>query len=120
MSSMFLEKRFPQWQIQQKGSSEFNMTLLGNDFDANNPMPLSIVMDSGGKKGHTELIANSRSNFSDLDCGQAEEPLPDQVTDPSFWLVHEALDAFRRLGSVDLQLNHPAVWSLAAAQAVYE
>jgi hypothetical protein len=30
------------------------------------------------------------------------------------WLVHEALDDFRRLGSIDLQLNHPTVWAAAA------
>lgn len=114
MSSMFLEKSFPEWTITQAGAQEFNLTLIGNDFDANDEKYLGITMGAGGKRGHTELIANSASNFSDLNCGEANKPLPDQITDPSMWLVHQALDDFRRLGSIDLQLNHPKAWGAPA------
>ena len=42
MSSMFLEKSFPEWTITQTGSREFNMTLIGNDFDANDEQVRSL------------------------------------------------------------------------------
>ena len=111
MSSMFLEKQFAQWEITQTGASEFNLTLIGNDFDANDLNPLQITLGAGGKKGSLNLIANSASNLSDVNCGQAKPPLPDKISDESLWLVHEALDDFRRLGVGDLMWNHPAVWS---------
>jgi hypothetical protein len=109
-SSMFLEKSFPAWDITQTGSAEFNMTLIGNDFDANDDNFLQITMGAGGKKGSLNMIANSVSNFSDIACGQANPPVPDKINDPSMWLVRQALDDFRRLGVADLQMNHPSVW----------
>ncbi len=84
---------------------------MGNDFDANDLNPLQITLGAGGKKGSLYLIANSASNLSDVNCGQAKPPLPDKISDESLWLVHEALDDFRRLGVGDLMWNHPAVWS---------
>ena len=80
MSSMFLEKSYSAWEITQTGSAEFNLTLIGNDFDANDQQFLKIAL---GKQGSLNLIANSASNFSDLGCGEARSPLPDKITDPS-------------------------------------
>ena len=123
MSGMFMDKNdrwvnpsepnqkgFTKWLFAQTGSAEFNLTLLGNDFDTQTPEYLRVSMGEGGKKGSLNLLANLASNFSNLDCGESFPPLADQVEDPSMWLVHQALDDFRRLGSIDLQLNHPAVW----------
>ena len=123
MSGMFMDKNdrwvnpsepnqkgFTKWLFAQTGSAEFNLTLLGNDFDTQTAEYLQVSMGEGGKKGSLNLLANLASNFSNLDCGESFPPLADQVQDPSMWLVHQALDDFRRLGSIDLQLNHPAVW----------
>jgi hypothetical protein len=57
MSSTFLEKRYPAWEITQTGSATFNLTLMGNDFDSANSDFLNIKLSS--KKGHLNLIANS-------------------------------------------------------------
>jgi hypothetical protein len=77
---MFLEKSYSAWEITQTGSAAFNLTLIGNDFDANDQQFLKISL---GEQGSLNLIANSASNFSDPGCGEANSPLPDKITDPS-------------------------------------
>ena len=74
MSSMFLEKSYPQWEITQTGSAEFNLTLMANNFDSSNIDYLGITLGAGGKKGSVNLIANSASNFSDTGCGEVGTP----------------------------------------------
>ena len=44
------------------------------------------------------IIIRNMENSESIDCGQANAPLADKIDDPSMWLVHEALDDFRRLG----------------------
>ena len=134
-NSFFMEKSYPQWQVNVKGSREFNLTMLANAFDATNAkyldinrqpgsaaaaggdtsgpgalglklrMGLGSLLDSGA--GLTNLIANAASNFTDLDLGQTRPPLRDQVGDKTLWHVHVGLDDFRMLGALDLALNHP-------------
>jgi hypothetical protein len=55
MSSFFMEKAYPQWQISQTGSRQFNLTLLGNVFDATNEVFLSIKLGAGGKVGYVSI-----------------------------------------------------------------
>ena len=105
MGTFFMEKSFPQWQINQTGSREFNLTMLGNNFDsADSVSPLGVYMTH---PENLNLVANTRSNFSDVGLGANMGAMEDVVNDPSNWLVHEALDDFRRLGLADLRLNHP-------------
>ena len=105
MGTFFMEKSFPEWQINQTGSREFNLTMLGNNFDSEESQsPLGVYMTHPDK---LNLVANTRSNFSDIGLGADLSAMEDVVNDPSNWLVHEALDDFRRLGLADLRLNHP-------------
>ena len=110
MSSFFMEKGFPQWEFTQTGSAQFNLTLLGNNFDGTTLDSVQLNMGAGGKAGSLNLIANSASNFSDINCGDTMAPtLVDKISDPGYSLVHEAFDDFRRLGVADLMMNHPSV-----------
>ena len=117
MGSFFLEKSFSQWQIEMSGNRPCNVTMLGNAFDANNDHYFSVTHGPGVREtGHLELIANLAGNFSDAATnGQNRPPLPDQILDPSMWLVREAFDDFRRLGYADLQHNHPELFEAQAA-----
>jgi hypothetical protein len=61
-----------------------------------------IILPRQARDKHT------RENSESIDCGQANAPLADKIDDPSMWLVHEALDDFRRLGVGDLMMmNRP-------------
>lgn len=92
MNSFFLSKDFPAWQINQTGSREFNLTLIGNAFNSMNPDYLAFKLASGAKSGKEQYLANAQANFSDLSLGQTWAPLPDQNPDKSLWLLRLALD----------------------------
>ena len=108
MSAFFMEKSFPSWQFTQTGSRDFNLTMLGNNFDTTSldPAPFQAKLS---KQTGLNMLGNALSNFSDLGLGQAFAPFPDVQNDPSNWLVYTALDDFRRLGLADLSFNHPTV-----------
>lgn len=107
MGSFFMEKSFPQWQVVGK-SDDFNLTMMGNNFDSTNADPLGLKLDAGSAR-RANLFANTLSNYADSSLGQGLAPMKDTVNDPTHWLVHAALDDFRRLGLADLRLNHPSL-----------
>eukprot|EP00039_Didymoeca_costata_P032722 m.39070 g.39070 ORF g.39070 m.39070 type:complete len:833 (-) comp9506_c0_seq3:159-2657(-) len=108
MSGCFMEKSFPAWEVTYTGTRDFNLTLIGNNFDSS--MKSAPITFPSGKTVQVTALANTLSNFTDINMGQTMGQMKDVTMDSSLWGVHAALNDFRVLGMTDLALNHPSLF----------
>lgn len=101
----------PPVKITQRGSAEVNITLWANAFWGDNDTAVTFELGPGGT-GRNSLVANNLANY-----GKAVEPggqvhrytetTRGGITDGT---ITGALEDFRRLGALDLRLNHPGLF----------
>lgn len=108
MQAFFMTESRPYPVITQRGSAECDITVLANAFWGNNSAALQWRLASGAT-GHTAAVGNLLADY-----GSATEPTgqvlryPDTPpTAAATASVAAALDDLRRLGRLDLLLNHP-------------
>lgn len=106
-SSFFFEG--PSVRITQRGATEMNISIVGNAFWGDTDAAVTLDLASGAE-GRVTAIANLLANYSG---GPQNRSLPEQRHAGTDGAIAAALLDFRRLGAVDLYLNHPQ--AIAAA-----
>lgn len=95
--------------ITQKGAATVNITLVGNAFWGDNTSAVTFKV-AAGAAGRVSTVGNLLADY-----GTSVEPngqtarYTDVTVSETNGTIAAALDDFRRLGALDLQLNHPGV-----------
>jgi len=103
-SSFFFEG--PPVIITQRGGADVNLTFLGNAFYGDNASALTFDVTAAA---HVSTVANLLADYgSAVEPGGQTKMYPDQSSSVTNGTISTALGDFRRLGQLDLVLNHPA------------
>jgi hypothetical protein len=107
-NSFFFESPAPV--VVQTGTAQVNITMIGNAFwGDNNTAGLSWDLASGGK-GRNSAVGNLLCDYgAGAPAGEQSKMYTDIVRPATQGTIAAAIDDFRRLGLLDLQLNHPGV-----------
>jgi hypothetical protein len=121
-NSLFFEG--PPVTIAQTGSAPVNITMLGNAFNgSSSAQALTWQLDSGGR-GRQSAVGNVvpcmncklRTTSAGVEIGLPNVTYPEMIADDAFGgegttngTIAAAIGDWRRLGELDLLLNHPEI-----------
>lgn len=113
-NSFFMSESGPASTVTQTGSTEVNITFLGNAFWGDNSSALAWHLDSGAV-GRNSAIGNIVADYSNS-AGTENMSYPEirKATAATNNTIAHAFADFAKLGLLDLSLNHPSVVAAAA------